>query len=722
MATPPINIPIRVTGMDNFRQQMNQTTILAANATRAVAEFGIKASAGFLASQGAAGAATLAFGRMLGVIRPIAIGITALIDTYTFLKTAVEQANIQIERFSQIATKAAGAGVGTDFFQRFTQSAPKAVLSIDQATEALQRFNQVSTDRLEGSDLQQRINELTKAGNFKGNSGVTAFGAATDSEQRLRAIVSLIDQATQSGERLAALDIAGRAFGEPVRAALAQDNSFLDEMLRKADAMSAKQIVSQQDIGRAIQLRDRMEEAQRILAERWQPIMSDIAGLGTNFLANWTSVVETFSKLVELADKLYAALKQIPDLFASLGSSPVWKTLTDLTGRLGLNSTPESMGIQTGIDVQHQDATNRLGAALLNPDNARRAMGTATNVQSGARGDRSRNPATSTTADRNDPVDSAINTLQRHIEQQNADTKAVDQGAAAQARFRAEAAETSAVLANGGKETAEQASRFKELQQQAANAAEALAKVRVNSQISFDRQTALLSPEDVQIAQQLKSIYGNDIPAALNSTEAASMRVNNQLKSVGDAIRNDLSGPLTDFITGSKSAGDAFKAFADSMLRDLVRMGTEALIIKPLLGGLGSGLGIHAYAVGTDNAPGGLALVGEEGPELVRLPKGAAVYPAPQTTRMLQQIPHFADGGVMGSPGAAAPLIPSQSGGVFQMGDINITGATNGSPSQNRELAEQIAGHVKAAAAEMLGKELRTQMRPGGTIRSMLRR
>lgn len=42
---------------------------------------------------------------------------------------------------------------------------------------------------------------------------------------------------------------------------------------------------------------------------------------------------------------------------------------------------------------------------------------------------------------------------------------------------------------------------------------------------------------------------------------------------------------------------------------------------------LARSLGINAYASGIDYAPGGWSLVGEEGPELVRLPRGAAVMP-----------------------------------------------------------------------------------------------
>ena len=45
--------------------------------------------------------------------------------------------------------------------------------------------------------------------------------------------------------------------------------------------------------------------------------------------------------------------------------------------------------------------------------------------------------------------------------------------------------------------------------------------------------------------------------------------------------------------------------------------------------------GVPRYAKGTRNHPGGLALVGEQGPELLNLPAGAAVTPAPQTKAML---------------------------------------------------------------------------------------
>ncbi len=61
---------------------------------------------------------------------------------------------------------------------------------------------------------------------------------------------------------------------------------------------------------------------------------------------------------------------------------------------------------------------------------------------------------------------------------------------------------------------------------------------------------------------------------------------------------------------------------------------TFTTIFKKIGEALGGG-GIKAFAKGTDYAPGGLALVGEEGPELVELPRGSKVYTANETANIL---------------------------------------------------------------------------------------
>ncbi|MDX3971172.1 MAG: phage tail length tape measure family protein [Bradyrhizobium sp.] len=76
--------------------------------------------------------------------------------------------------------------------------------------------------------------------------------------------------------------------------------------------------------------------------------------------------------------------------------------------------------------------------------------------------------------------------------------------------------------------------RLKKINAELGKRTQAAALASVNDNISFGRQTALLSPEDVSIAQQLRGIYP-DVATALDSTEAAAIRVNNAIKDSRDA-------------------------------------------------------------------------------------------------------------------------------------------------------------------------------------------
>lgn len=61
----------------------------------------------------------------------------------------------------------------------------------------------------------------------------------------------------------------------------------------------------------------------------------------------------------------------------------------------------------------------------------------------------------------------------------------------------------------------------------------------------------------------------------------------------------------------------------------LIALGT---LIKTAISGIGKKA---AFATGTRYAPGGMALVGERGPELINLPRGSQVIPAAQTSQMM---------------------------------------------------------------------------------------
>lgn len=184
----------------------------------------------------------------------------------------------------------------------------------------------------------------------------------------------------------------------------------------------------------------------------------------------------------------------------------------------------------------------------------------------------------------------------------------------------------------------------------------------IRADIDFASKTAFLSEADVQIAERLRVLYGNNIPAALASSEAAAMRATSAMRDITNQISGGLTTALVDVSMGTKTAGEAFQSFGMMAIRALDEMLIKLFIIEPLMRSLGAGFGgggflsllgigggsqvgptfasgsmgsmggipfpiIGGNAAGTDNWRGGPTWVGERGPEIINLPRGAQVIP-----------------------------------------------------------------------------------------------
>jgi hypothetical protein len=257
-----------------------------------------------------------------------------------------------------------------------------------------------------------------------------------------------------------------------------------------------------------------------------------------------------------------------------------------------------------------------------------------------------------------DEAKDAYDRAQESIEKYSARIQALadteGKGAAATEELKAQAQLFTAAQQAGIPITDKVRDRIQDLAQDAGDAAEALARAKVASQTEFNTKSAFLTPSDLAIAQQLKGIYGNDIPAALNSSEAAALRTADALKQISTIGQDVNRSFLVDFetqIRNGASAMDALKTAGINALGKiadkLVSMAADNLwssafggsgglggIISSLVGGGGPTGTIQVgsqsfpkFASGTDFAPGGLSLVGEKGPELVNLPRGSQVIP-----------------------------------------------------------------------------------------------
>ncbi|MGY3082377.1 hypothetical protein ACVWZZ_008785 [Bradyrhizobium sp. LM6.10] len=123
-----------------------------------------------------------------------------------------------------------------------------------------------------------------------------------------------------------------------------------------------------------------------------------------------------------------------------------------------------------------------------------------------------------------DAYDRATESINKYVVTTNALAEAQGKGAAATEEAKAEAQLLNAAQLAGIPLTDKVRNSIQDLAQDAGLAAEALAKAKVATEISRGQQTSFLSPEDVQIAQQLKELYP-DVADALRSTDSLAIKL-----------------------------------------------------------------------------------------------------------------------------------------------------------------------------------------------------
>ena len=162
-----------------------------------------------------------------------------------------------------------------------------------------------------------------------------------------------------------------------------------------------------------------------------------------------------------------------------------------------------------------------------------------------------------------------------------------------------------------------------------------------------EKQVAAIR-ESIAALRERQNIFKETDMVAQMKKEAQAMQ------DVKNMISDTFADAFADFVTGTKSAKDAFKSFVDTLSQQITRIASQNLanaifggtnsagpdifgVIGKLFGGFGgsssvglpfiSGPQFGMAASGTNFAWGGPTLVGERGPELVNLPRGARVVP-----------------------------------------------------------------------------------------------
>lgn len=135
------------------------------------------------------------------------------------------------------------------------------------------------------------------------------------------------------------------------------------------------------------------------------------------------------------------------------------------------------------------------------------------------------------------------------------------------------------------------------------------------------------------------------IPAFNGVKDALDGAVEDAHLSRVEKLRDTFGSAFSSIVTGSKSAKQALGDLLQTLATAMANRAFNQFFLKKgiggssLFGGAADWLfsSIPGFANGTNNAPGGLAMVGERGPELVNLPRGSRVMTATATASALRQ-------------------------------------------------------------------------------------
>lgn len=678
MAGPTLSFPVRA-NLEGLKKDMSEASSHVGAVTRVILKQFIDLNAqiaGPVAASLVAGYARAALG--------IAGKLALVVGSIKLMGDAIDAVKSDLKDMVDLADKATRAQVSPEFFQSFISNAKGATERVELFEGALDSAFQ-ATKPLLNPDWSVWDQGLTKVSAVEKAmrdtrelfttdqdfSGFELFRNAADQQAKIKAVLLYMQQLKAIGQDVAALDIGEKFFGAKFIDQVRIGKESIESISDTIERGSKENFLSDDAVKNAKALDDRLNDAWRTISERMKPDWQDLANIALRIKGVWTDVIEAIAN--------YKA--------AAATARPFQ----------GANSTSDA-------DARNNPDPNE--PAFANPrilNQGRRRRGQASDIVAGSSGDESAGlrmdrwqpaPASSepiplpqrrpldapkpeTGIAQRDRFDATADSIEKRAAALEAETKTIDLNNEARERAKVAAeletvAKQANALAGLGENvvTREQKLRIDEVVKAYGDAAAAIAKARVDSSIAFGQGTAFLTPEDVQIAQQLKALYGSDIPAALNSSEAAAMRLSNTTRDIGQAISSNLTTALADVVDGTKTAAQAFEDFGKVVLRQIEEAIIKLLIVGPLMRGLQGGFGgLFGFADGgavkvPGFATGGMITgpgTGRSDSMLARVSNGEYIVNAKATRENFglleamnnNRLPRFADGGLV-MPGAVS--------------------------------------------------------------------
>ncbi|WP_128917232.1 hypothetical protein [Bradyrhizobium nanningense] len=588
---------------------------------------------------------------MTGLVGGLLAALTEVNGQLADLQKNAEYTGLTTERFQQIQFAAGQCGVSSK--------------------ESVDDLRKVASLLVDAKENENSLTRLLDANNIKYKD---RNGQVISLNQLLTIAGGLINKFDSMPEKTKAAQMLG--LSESWVEALRNGSKSFEDIAQGANAAGA--VIDGATVAKAAEFDRAWKQSSAQLAAQFKSTAADIAGWLDGLIDKANELVrtalesqnikagsgqETFNRWADAADILQKDLRGLPQ-----DVDQVTRAIENLQA----SGEPENMQIAAGLELiraKAQLVRDMLKAAAEQQSKVEFPGGVPTPAARPASANNSdpnaaRLPKRKDGEEAADAYDRVTESITKHIATTNALSESQGKGAAATEEAKAEAQLLNAALLAGIPITDQVRDHISDLAQDAGLAAESLARAKVASDIDFGGKSAFLTPQDLAIAQQLKGIYGNDIPAAMHSSEAAGLRFNATIKDLANLGQQINSGFLVDFETKIRNGASAMDALKEAGLNalgkiadKLAQMAADNLWSSAfggsggggLLGLLGIGGGgvnangsiagavgptsvggaplVGAFASGTDSAPGGLSLVGENGPELMNVPRGAQIIP-----------------------------------------------------------------------------------------------
>ncbi|AQZ50525.1 hypothetical protein [Martelella mediterranea] len=532
-----------------------------------------------------------AFGKAFAVggMATAAAGAAAVLAPILSVGAALTKARSALEDFDKIAKSAKATGLDGEFFQELTYQADLGGVGIDQLSVALQTFNRnAGMAIVNQGELVSKLKQLDPV-------LLKNIQNATTQEERIRLVADAIQQEADASRRAA---LAAAAFGDAgVRMVevFKGGSEAIDQTAQKARELGI--VVDNEVLASAEEMNDQLNTATRIMNTQFSkalvdlaPILISTAELAADVASAIAATVDAMRSLDERStaglearqSELAYTRMNLENRILAVENNP---KMTDQSRRRVLNNLKKQLA-----------EANREDAEITQLLNDRNSGGTTTLPPITVETDRE--PSKGSKRSKRDPEASRIEAerraLERYIQSLEDEARMLSMTEEQKrAYIAARNAGTEALPEEIAyvQQLTESIHDQTEAQQQAAETAEFFKGIAVDS------FAALIPVIDT----------GND---ALDSLINKLIEATAQAALLGEGPLASLFGGGSGLLGGIFSAG--------------TRGGGQLAIAKA---NVAAGLVTGLYADGTDFAPGGPAIVGERGPELVNLPRGAQVIP-----------------------------------------------------------------------------------------------